>query len=443
MSERAAAQGVTRSIPWTDRLRLAPTRIGTAANFHFGWRRGSVLNRLFETTPDASTALLGAARAARAAFGAEAGKELSETLTLVQQTARNLGVPISGDVKAMLDAESVSFSGGTISLHDEIGVPMRGLGIGSARLLIAGLQRAATNISTIVLVDELEHGLEPHRIIRFLTSLGTKVSPPPLQAFMTTHSPTALRELSGAQLYVTRPGDHRHDIRNVGTDDDTQGTIRLNPEAFLAHSVIVCEGASEVGFVRGIDRARIANGSPGIGALGVSLLDAGGGGNTLLRANALLSLGYKVSILRDDDVATPDDERVFTDAGGTVLTWRPQRALEDELFISLPTEAVIGLVERAIDLHGADVIDRHILASDATVGPTDQLLADALATGFTARTRERLGQAARTRKSGWFKQLRWMEDVAYDVVAPALDTGEPGFLACVDAIFAWCERARQ
>lgn len=35
----------------------------------------------------------------------------------------------------MLDAHAVSFTGGTISLHDEDGVPLRGLGVGSTRLL--------------------------------------------------------------------------------------------------------------------------------------------------------------------------------------------------------------------------------------------------------------------------------------------------------------------
>ena len=45
------------------------------------------------------------------------------------------------EVKALLDVHSVSISGGTISLHDDRGVPLKALDWGSARLLIAGLQR--------------------------------------------------------------------------------------------------------------------------------------------------------------------------------------------------------------------------------------------------------------------------------------------------------------
>lgn len=244
VSERAAAQGMTRNLSWGDRVRLAPMRIGVMAEYHLGWRRGSVLNRVSEERVDASVALAKAARDARSAFGDEAQDQLGETLSIVATTAKELGIPIGESVKALLDTHSVSFSGGTISLHDEVGVPLRGLGTGSTRLLIGGLQRKAAAQSTIILIDELEYGLEPHRIIRLLGSLGAKEMRPPLQVFMTTHSPVALRELAGSQLFVTRPASEKHDVLIVGTSNDIQSTIRLYPDAFLASSVVVCEGAS-------------------------------------------------------------------------------------------------------------------------------------------------------------------------------------------------------
>ena len=158
VSERAEAQGLTRNLSWGDRVRLAPTRIGAMADYHLGWRRGSVLNRVSEERADASVALAKATRDARAAFGDQVQGQLGETLDIVAATAKELGIPIGENIKAMLDARSVSFSGGTIYLHDERGVPLRGLGIGSTRLLIAGLQRKAAAQSSIILIDELEHG---------------------------------------------------------------------------------------------------------------------------------------------------------------------------------------------------------------------------------------------------------------------------------------------
>jgi hypothetical protein len=123
------------------------------ADYHLGWRRGSVLNRVSEERADTSAALVKAARDARAVFGDQAEAQLGETLAIVAATAKDLGIPIGENVKAMLDAHSVSFSGGTISLHDEDGIPLRGLGTGSTRLLVAGLQRKAAAQATIILMD--------------------------------------------------------------------------------------------------------------------------------------------------------------------------------------------------------------------------------------------------------------------------------------------------
>lgn len=72
VSERAEAQGQPRNLNWGDRVRLAPTRIGVMADYHLGWGRGSVLNRVSEARADASAALAKAARDARAAFGDDA-----------------------------------------------------------------------------------------------------------------------------------------------------------------------------------------------------------------------------------------------------------------------------------------------------------------------------------------------------------------------------------
>jgi putative ATP-dependent endonuclease of OLD family len=240
ISDRAKAQNATRNLSWTDRLKLSPTRIGALADSNLGWRRGSILNRLTDEKADASAALVKAAREARDTFGDDAEKQLAETLRIVGETAKHLGIDVGGKVRALLDTHAATFAGGTVSLHDEEGVPLRGLGIGSGRLLIAGLQRKAATQSSILLVDELEHGLEPHRIVRFLGSLGSKEIDPPLQIFMTTHSPVALRELSGNQLFVLRDTGEQHEVRNVGADDDVQSTIRVYPDAFLATSVIVC-----------------------------------------------------------------------------------------------------------------------------------------------------------------------------------------------------------
>lgn len=440
ISERAQAQGLSRNLNWQDRVLIAPMRIGAAAGYHLGWGRGSVLNRISEERADASAALAKAARDARAAFGEDVEGQLGETLGIVAETARELGISVGENVKAMLDAHSVSFSGGTISLHNDDGVPLRGLGVGSTRLLIAGLQRKAAAQTAVILVDETEHGLEPRRIIRFITSLGAKEDEPPLQVFMTTHSPVVLRELSGNQLFVVRRQDESHDIKNIGADDDIQSTIRLYPDAFLAPSVLVCEGASEVGFVRGIDLYRVEAGETSITASGVALVDCGGGEaeRCFKRAAVFQKLGYRTAVLRDSDKTVEREvEEAFTDGDGTLIAWRNGGAIEDELFLSLTDDGINELIDLAVELHGEELIDEHITSASRGKMDLEGIRADALEGGYSNAARAVLGKAARFRKAGWFKSVTWMESAARDIIGPDLPDADEEFQAAVEEIFEW------
>lgn len=439
-SERANEQDQSRDLRWSDRLRLAPARIGAMAGYHLGWRRGSVLNRVSDERIDASVALAKAARAARGAFGEEAQDQFAEALRIVAATAKELGVPIGEDIQALLDTHSVSLDGGTVSLHDESGVPLRGLGMGSARLLIAGLQRKASQRSSVILIDELEYGLEPHRIIRMLGSLGAKDTNPQLQVFMTTHSPVAVRELSGGQLFVMRRRARQYEARLVGTTDNVQSTVRLYPEAFLARSVLVCEGASEVGFVRGIDQHLSSISHDSISARGTALVDSGGGeaDRPFSRGLAFLQLGYRVAVLRDGDKPVPAEAlETFKSSGGNDFVWRERRTLEDELFLSLSNDAVERLIAAAVGLQGEQAVDDDIKAVTENATDLNDIHTDILMFGVSPTNREILGRASRRRRRGWFKSVTWMERISLDIVGPDLANADLGFRGIVQSIISW------
>lgn len=437
ISDRAQAQGLSRNLTWGDRTRIAPTRIGTLADQNLAWRRGSVLNRLTDEKADTSAALASAAREARKSFGELAEAQLGETLKLVTETARELGIPVGDNLKAMLDAHSASFSGGTVALHGENGVPLRSLGVGSTRLLVAGLQRKAAKESSVLLVDELEHGLEPHRIIRLLGSIGAKESPPPMQAFVTTHSPVALRELRGDQLWMVRKLTGAHKLELVGLSDSIQGTIRAHPEAFLSRSVLVCEGRSEVGLIRGLDLYFTSLGYDSINAAGVALVDAGGVSKIYSRANALQQLGFRTASLRDDD-AQPDpiEEGLFTLNGSPVFKWAQGQALEQAIFNGVSDSAVHRLLDRAVELHGEELIEEHIKAASNNSLTLAQCRAP-----VTPQTRQILATAAKSKKNAWFKTITWMEDAARDIIGPDYQTASPAFQAIINGLFQWCHGA--
>ena len=351
VSDRASALGSERYLAWSDRQDIAPTRIGSFSDVNLSWKRGSVLNKLSNEKADASAILLAAARDARAQFGNTADEQLSEGLAKVKEVADRLDIGDGKDLHAELDAHSVSVSAGTISLHNADGIPLKRMGIGSTRLLIAGLQKEAAAESAIVLVDEVEHGLEPHRIIQFLNALGAKDSEQSLQVFMTSHSPVVVRELGLMPLTIVRRGKDGPILKRAGDHPELQGTSRLFPEAFLAKCILVCEGATEVGFVRGIDPWCDAKGKGTLHAAGACLVDGGGGGDQMLsRAQAFCTLGYRSALFRDDDKRPAEAKEIdFQLDGGCVFTWREGKKIEVEIFDSIPPDAVRPLLDIALE----------------------------------------------------------------------------------------------
>ncbi len=440
LSERAASQNASRNLAWKDRIRSAPARIGAMSSYNLGWRQGSVLNKLTDEKADSSAALASAARQSREAFGEEAESQLEETLRIVGEASNELGIDIGERARALLDTHSVNFSGGTISLHNEDGVPLRGLGVGSTRLLIAGLQRRASKNSPLLLVDEVEYGLEPHRIIRFLGSLGAKEAEPPFQVFMTTHSPVVLRELSVNQLFVLRETQAGHVALAVGNSDGIQGTIRCFPEAFLAFSVLVCEGASEVGLVRGIDLHVQDKGKSSIFSCGVSLVDAGGVDKILPRAEAFQALGYRVAIFRDDDKEPPQDkEQAFEAAGGTIIKWRKGKKLESELFNSLSDLAVALLVEKACDIHSDAVVEDQLKSASNNSVELKMIPDSEAVSSIQKEHRDFLAVASSGKSIPWFKNVSTMEEIGRDIVGPNLGSSEEGFKEKIISLFKWAK----
>jgi hypothetical protein len=164
-----------------------------------------------------------------------------------------------------------------------------------------------------------------------------------------------------------------------------------------------------------------------------------GGGDTkqlFRRAGAFLALGYRAAILRDDDVQPdPTTEAAFRAAGGEIIAWRSGRALEEELFLSLSADAVTKLVEYAVELHGEDLIDAQI--KSASHGhKTLTAIRIELQAQLSAEGRSALGNAAKTR-SGWFKTVSRMEQVAREIAAVDLANADPDFRTIIESIFIW------
>lgn len=439
-SQRTSADDLGRRLPWKHRELIAPARLGTALNHHLAWGNRSVLNKLSEETFNVSSALAKIGRATRETFSNSEVAGVDELLTRVKTIANELGVPV-GDLQAQLDVNSVSLSHGAISLHNDDKTPLRQLGTGSSRLLISGLQKAATT-SSILLVDEAEYGLEPYRITRLLNELGSKEQEPEQQVFITTHSPYVLRELQANQLHVLNklsqaeqvfnfgaPGSHR--IHSLDGGEVEQSTLRVCAEAFFSRAVIVCEGKTEIGLIKGYDLYRQDQGEGSIQAHGVYWAD-GGGQTQFQRATIFRQLGYQTAILKDSDKST-EDITPTSEAkaiGINVFEWGSNFATEAALFSSCPESVIPDLIGLAIERKGRDSINSNIQKfSD------NQFCLDNYLENFDDSMRSVLSVAAN--KKSWFKDIQPAETMARNIIGPNYSDFDKLFTAPINALFTW------
>jgi putative ATP-dependent endonuclease of the OLD family len=437
-SDRSASADPPRMLRWKERLALSPARLSAHTSSNLAWNRNSVLNRLSEERASVSAEILEAARLARETFGGTAEKHLTAVLDEVTQVANALAVPVGDKARALLDAHTVSFDESAISLHSQNGVPLRNLGTGSLRLLVGGLHRAAAKAASIVISDEVEMGLEPHRIAHLLQTLGAKDSDEPLQGFFTTHSAVVLRELKCTQLQLVRPGTENHVVRQL--PPTAQGPVRDEPESFLAHNVLVCEGATEVGFVRGLGRFWIGQGFPPLEYHGLGYANVHGSFPELpfRHAKCMLELGYRAAVLADNDKrANAEIVRSFEAIGGRTFCWMDGLAIEQALFRALPKSAVLALVEKAHQFAEKESeVDNHIkTASDGKCSLAKLRSLAGERGDLSPETREWLGSAAK--KRSWFKTHWKMEEVSFKIVGPSLEKAEPTFAKQVRELQAW------
>jgi hypothetical protein len=148
-----------------------------------------------------------------------------------------------------LDPTSSS-SANALLLHDG-DVPLTGHGLGSRRLISLAIQEKAFSGGEILLIDEVEHGLEPHRLHHLLRHLEKRTVEGSGHVLMTTHSPMAVEALQASDISVVRSQAGITMVRQVpGELDEVQGALRAGPSAVLASRVVVCEGKTEMGVVR-------------------------------------------------------------------------------------------------------------------------------------------------------------------------------------------------
>lgn len=420
-----------RNISSRDREKLHVNRLGTYVDKHLSWRRGSSLLHLTSSSESANSIVTEANRKAREAAKLNDVDDLKSTAQLAKKEAAKLGVKPESDFLPALDTGAVNIGVGAISLHDG-NIPVRLTGLGSKRLIALAVQLSHVKNGSVLLIDEVEHGLEPHRIRRLLQHFQELASPddPSIgQVLMTSHSHTAILELSSEFLYTVQSASGVTNVKQVGSS--LQSITRSVPEAFLGRKVIICEGKTEYGFCRSLERYWGSNyGRQPLAYMGAVLVE-GGGDSAPQRAFDMAKLGYETCLILDSDKlseVSPDIQTLIT-SGVTVIYWDGDVAIEERIALDLPWSALKELLVIAVEIKNDAGVDGTQCIFDRVCGLLNKQrthietnLDHWLEIDLTEdQIRKAIGKAAKEQKKGWFKRIDHGEKVG-DLVAKHLAT---------------------
>ena len=402
-----------KPIGWRDRAALQLFRIDDSINTHLAWRRGSALAALTSDSDEVDSTLTAAFRQARDAAFAQPHEKLHEAATAAYWHAVALGAPEGSPFRPGLEA-STMMGGTRLALHQD-NVPVSSAGLGTRRLVTLALQRAGISGGSVVLIDEVEHGLEPHRLLHLLQSLREAIAKSDEdvglgQVFLTTHSAEAVAELTVEELHIVRSEDGCTTIRRTPeslTDPngiEPQALTRAAAPALLARRVIVAEGRTELGYLRAMAHAwNLSQGIP-IAHLGTTFME-GGGTHAANRAIGLARLGYKTALFVDSDKPLRPSAEVIRDAGVQIIQWADAVSIEERVAHDLPSHELKRLVQLAIMLAGDD--EAVLNAIEAQLPSAHRLTgSDPLSWMTDSITLEEIRQAiGKAFKRKWFKGI--------------------------------------
>lgn len=347
------------------------------------------------------------------------------------------GDPIA-DPRVGLDP-GVLASGASLVLHNGQ-LPFTSYGLGMRRLAGIAVQRLDRGETSLVVMDEIEHGLEPHRLIRLLYVLREEAGQG-AQVVITTHSPVTVESLDAEMLAVVRSADGHTTVQSVprelaGLSGEPQGTIRTGPSAMLGRRVLVVEGATEEGMLRALieawDRpdANLAMG-------GVVVRSGQNGEQALERAECLARLGFDAAAFIDHDTDLDAKVAGAQGAGVRVFRWTKGNCLESQVAHDIPDDLVLPLLALAAEVRydDPDIGRRAVLDAVKARLPSGATLSwiDPTACGMDpSDLRSAIGDAAAAKR--WFKNNpggaalgTWLAD-HLDDLTPAEDEHRGGLL---------------
>ena len=312
---------------------------------YFSWSKGNPLYSLLkqEINEDSNekNIVLNALRNAKKEIDKNSFNDFKEVINKISTKASELGIDVSSTTTS-IDFKDISIKDNRVCLHDETNIPFRLKGKGLKRLISIAIQTSLAGDSGIILIDEIEQGLEPDRVQHLVSSLKRNNKG---QIFISSHSSNVIVELDASDLFLLRRGAPKL----INVDSSLQASIRKNPEALYANKLLICEGLTEIGICRSINKHRISQNKVSAAVSGIRLVD-GTGSNFVEYCKSFKKLGFIVCAFCDSDdsgINVKKDE--LRTLGITIIDCETNNSVERQIFTDLPWDGVKELLNYRIE----------------------------------------------------------------------------------------------
>lgn len=408
-----------------DRQLLLCSSIGFDYEKDFLWGRNSVLQKYTNSKDTLHNAYTQVMR--NAIKDIKLG-ELDTTASQLKDAGKQYGVSFAGEVHNRILMQNGSFSTMVGVFDGEVPFVQRGLG--SKRLLSMGMHINISDGASVLLVDEIETGLEPYRICALINEFRRRHKNSG-QIIMTTHSQNTITECSVNELHVISAHNgivklHGLVSGDAEVDETTQRIIRTEPAAFLCKRLIVCEGKTEVGLLRALDKYMSESKGKRFAYFGVGTALGGGGDKFFKMSYLLQKCGYEVSILMDSDLTKEEEEKENARVlhGIPVFDWEEGNALEEQLFSDSPTDIINKLLLIAIENKTYEHVKTKLtgkIPDEFLVVTEDSIQINS---NITDEMKKMLGTIAKRKNSEWYKRID-LGEVIGDIILAQLDSFSP------------------
>ena len=413
----ADRHGEGRRINSNQRRLLGANRLGEDIDRHLAWGRSSALLTMTADTAETEILLAELNRGVRKAVGEADLTDLATAIDSARTSSVELGAgQATQDMYPALDPSEIVGRPAAIALHSGPAVPLRRFGIGTRRLVALSVQAASIDDGAVLLIDEIERGLEPFRIRHILKVLRAAVGQPDVdlettttagQVMLTTHSPVVVAELPCEHLRIARLSSDG-ELSLLPVSPDLQGLVRRHSEVLLGRAALVAEGKTEEGLLRAMaDAWTSTHGGEPIANRGVVIVNGDGRTKAPPAAISLKRLEYDVCVLGDSDAPLEPSADVLETHGIDVQLWSENLSTEQRLAADLPLDALKALVEAIAHDRGVTVVAGETLVELGLSRDDHGDTMDSWLESGVPETEVRRGLGQAMKRCGWIKRVDW------------------------------------